>query len=67
MFKADASNYLLIGMWMNARARNDYGLEEGVDYSLFQFPALGMGHDDTSSVDTKELNVTDQRHEPGRG
>ena len=45
-------------MWVNARARNDYGLKEGVDYSLFQFPALGMGHDDTSSVDTKELNVT---------
>ena len=58
VFKADASNYQLIGMWVNARARNDYGLTEGVDYSLFQFPALGMGNDDTSSVDTKELNVT---------
>jgi multiple sugar transport system substrate-binding protein len=58
LFKADASNYQLIGMWVNARARNDYGLKEGVDYSLFQFPALGMGHDDTSSVDTKELNAT---------
>jgi multiple sugar transport system substrate-binding protein len=58
LFKADQSNYQIIGMWVNARARNDYGLTEGVDYSLFQFPALGMGHDDTSSVDTKELNVT---------
>jgi multiple sugar transport system substrate-binding protein len=58
LFKADASNYQLIGMWVNARARNDYGLKEGVDYSLFQFPTLGMGHDDTSSVDTKELNAT---------
>ena len=58
IFKADASNYLLIGMWLNSRARNDYALKEGVDYSLFQFPSLGMGHDDTSSVDTKELNVT---------
>lgn len=57
IFKADAGNYLLIGMWMNNRARTDYGLEEGVDYSLFQFPALGMGFDDTSSVDAKEFLV----------
>jgi multiple sugar transport system substrate-binding protein len=58
LFKADASNYQVIGMWVNARARNDYKLTEGKDYSLLQFPALGMGHDDTSSVDTKELNAT---------
>ncbi len=58
IFKADAGNFLLIGMWMNARALNDYGLKEGVDYSLFQFPALGLGHDDTSSVDAKELLAT---------
>ncbi|WP_417310479.1 extracellular solute-binding protein [Devosia sp.] len=58
VFKADTSNYMMIGMWNNARAKNDYGLTEGVDYNIFQFPALGMGHDDTSSVDTKELNVT---------
>lgn len=58
IFKADAANFLLIGMWMNSRALNDYGLKEGVDYSLFQFPSLGLGHDDTSSVDTKELLAT---------
>lgn len=58
IFTADASNYLMIGMWMNSRARNDYGLNEGVDYSIFQFPALGLGHDDTSSVDAKEVSVT---------
>lgn len=58
VFTADASNYLLIGMWMNSRARNDYKLEEGVDYSIFQFPSLGLGHDDTSSVDAKEVVVT---------
>ncbi len=45
IFTADApSSYLLIGMWMNARARNDYKLKEGVDYSIFQFPSLGAGH-----------------------
>ncbi|MCV9945066.1 ABC transporter substrate-binding protein [Rhizobium sp. BT-175] len=58
IFQANAKNYLLIGMWMNNRAKNDYKLTEGKDYGLFQFPALGMGHDDTSSVDTKELLVT---------
>ena len=58
IFKADAGNFLLIGMWMNARALNDYALKEGVDYSLFQFPSLGLGHDDTSSVDAKELLAT---------
>ncbi len=58
IFLADASNFLLIGMWMNGRARNLYELEEGVDYSMFQFPALGMGHDSTAIVDSKEVNLT---------
>jgi ABC-type glycerol-3-phosphate transport system substrate-binding protein len=58
IFTADASNYLMIGMWMNSRARNDYKLEEGIDYSIFQFPALGLGYDDTSSVDAKEVSGT---------
>ena len=58
IFTADASNYLMIGMWMNARARNDYKLNEGVDYSIFQFPSLGLGFDDTSMVDAKEVSVT---------
>ena len=58
VFQAGEKAYLQMGMWVNARARSDYGMEEGVDYSIFQFPALGMGHDDTSMVDSKELNVT---------
>jgi len=64
IFTADASNYLMIGMWMNARAINDYKLKEGVDYSIFQFPALGLGHDDTSSVDAKEVMVTSNGNNP---
>jgi ABC-type glycerol-3-phosphate transport system substrate-binding protein len=64
IFTADASNYLMIGMWMNARAINDYKLTEGVDYSIFQFPALGLGHDDTSSVDAKEVMVTSNGNNP---
>ena len=58
LYTAEQSNYLLFGMWTNAALKNELALEEGVDYSIFQFPALGMGFDDTSSVDTKELNVT---------
>jgi ABC-type glycerol-3-phosphate transport system substrate-binding protein len=64
LFKADAANFQVIGMWVNARAKSDYGLTEGTDYSLFQFPALGMGHDDTSSVDAKELNATTNGKNP---
>ena len=58
IFTADQSNYLLIGMWMNSRARNDYKLTEGVDYSIFQFPSMGKGFDDTSMVDSKEVSGT---------
>lgn len=58
VLKAESSAYLLMGMWVNATAKGDYKLEEGKDYSFFQVPALGMGHDDTSIVDAKELLVT---------
>ena len=64
VFQAKTKAYLQIGMWVNARARNDYGMTEGVDYSIFQFPALGMGHDNTSMVDSKEVNVTTNGHNP---
>jgi ABC-type glycerol-3-phosphate transport system substrate-binding protein len=58
VFRADEASYLLIGMWTNNVLKNDYGLTEGTDYSLLQFPAVGQGHDDTSMVDAKWLNVT---------
>lgn len=64
VFRADASNYIMAGMWTNSVLKNDYALTEGTDYSIFQFPALGMGFDDTSSVDTKELNVTSNGANP---
>lgn len=47
--------YNIMGMWVNGRASGDFGLDEGVDYSLFKFPALGLGHDDTAIVDAKEV------------
>jgi ABC-type glycerol-3-phosphate transport system substrate-binding protein len=55
VLKAGTHAYDLIGMWVNNRAKNEYSMAEGKDYSLFQFPAMGRGHDDTSSVDTKEF------------
>ncbi|MBZ9938141.1 ABC transporter substrate-binding protein [Mesorhizobium sp. BR1-1-16] len=55
VLRAATSGYELIGMWVNGMAQSDFGLKEGVDYSLFQFPAMGAGHDDTSSVDSKEF------------
>jgi ABC-type glycerol-3-phosphate transport system substrate-binding protein len=64
VFTSDTSNYTLIGMWNNSRNKNDLGLTEGEDYSIFQFPAMGLGHDDTSSVDTKELNATTNGRNP---
>lgn len=58
LYSSEDSSYLLFGMWTNAALKRDLSLEEGKDYSIFQFPALGLGFDDTSSVDTKELSVT---------
>ncbi len=55
VLKAGTHGHDLIGMWVNNRARSDYGLKEGQDYSLFQFPSMGLGHDDATSVDTKEF------------
>jgi ABC-type glycerol-3-phosphate transport system substrate-binding protein len=58
IYTSEESSFMLFGMWTNTVLKNDLGLEEGVDYSIFQFPSLGMGFDDTASVDAKELNVT---------
>jgi ABC-type glycerol-3-phosphate transport system substrate-binding protein len=55
VLKAGTHGYDMIGMWVNNRAKSDYGMKEGEDYGLFQFPAMGFGHDDTTSVDTKEF------------
>jgi multiple sugar transport system substrate-binding protein len=55
VLKAGTHGYDLIGLWVNNRAKSDYSMMEGHDYSLFQFPSMGLGHDDTSSIDTKEF------------
>lgn len=55
VFVQNTHGYQMIGMWNNDRARSVDKLKEGVDYSIQQFPAMGAGHDDVSSVDTKEF------------
>jgi len=56
LMKQGTYGYQIIGMWNNDRAQSTDGLKQGVDYSIQQFPAMGAGHDDVSSVDTKEFS-----------
>jgi alpha-glucoside transport system substrate-binding protein len=56
VFKQGTYGYQMIGMWNNDRARSVDGLKEGTEYSIQQFPAMGAGHDDVSSVDSKEFS-----------
>jgi len=56
VFVQNTAGYQMIGMWNNDRARTVNKLNEGVDYSIQQFPAMGAGHDDVSSVDSKEFS-----------
>ena len=56
VLKTGTHGYEMIGMWLNDRAQATYGLKQGVDYNITQFPAMGAGHDDVSSVDSKEFS-----------
>jgi len=53
---AGTHGYQMIGMWNNDIAQSTDGLKQGTDYSIVQFPAMGAGHDDVSSVDSKEFS-----------
>ena len=55
IFVERSANFLLIGMWINARAQSQYGLKPGTDFAVAKFPALGKGHDTASIVDAKEI------------
>jgi ABC-type glycerol-3-phosphate transport system substrate-binding protein len=57
VLKTGSHGYEMIGMWLNDRAQATYGLKQGVDYNIAQFPAMGAGHDDVSSVDSKEFSA----------
>jgi len=56
VLKAGTYGYQMIGMWNNDRAQSTDGLKQGDDYFITQFPAMGAGHDDVASVDTKEFS-----------
>jgi len=56
VMKAGTHGYQIIGMWNNDRAQSTDGLKSGTDFNITQFPAMGAGHDDVSSVDTKEFS-----------
>ncbi|MEO6013032.1 MAG: ABC transporter substrate-binding protein [Devosia sp.] len=56
LWKAGTHGYQMIGMWNNDYAHSVHGLTEGTDYSIQQFPAMGAGHDNVSSVDSKEFS-----------
>lgn len=56
VLKSGTHGYQMIGMWNNDRAQATDGLKQDTDYSITQFPAMGAGHDDVSSVDTKEFS-----------
>ncbi len=62
--KTGDAGYVLMGMWLNTRAKQEYGETPGEDYQIFQFPALGMGHDDVSMVDAKEFNLLSTSKNP---
>jgi ABC-type glycerol-3-phosphate transport system substrate-binding protein len=56
VWKAQTHGYQMIGMWNNDYAHSVHKLTEGTDYSIQQFPAMGAGHDNVSSVDSKEFS-----------
>jgi ABC-type glycerol-3-phosphate transport system substrate-binding protein len=56
VWKSGTHGYQMIGMWNNDYARSVHKLTEGTDYSIQQFPAMGAGHDNVSSVDSKEFS-----------
>lgn len=51
------AGFFIMGMWVNSFAMADYGVAPGEDYTLTQFPAMGLGHDDTSIVDNREWSI----------
>ena len=56
VFVSGTHGYQMIGMWNTDRAQTTDGLKQGDDFNIVQFPAIGAGHDDTSSVDSKEFS-----------
>lgn len=54
VLKAGTAGYVHIGMWVSQYSADTFGITPGKDFGLTQFPTLGLGHDDTSTVDATE-------------
>lgn len=55
VLKDRSGGYVQLGMWISNRAEQVYKLDPEKDFGLFQFPAMGLGHDNASSLDAKQL------------
>jgi ABC-type glycerol-3-phosphate transport system substrate-binding protein len=56
VMKSATHGYQMIGMWNVGTTEANHGLKQGVDFSIQQFPAMGAGHDEVSSVDAREFS-----------
>jgi ABC-type glycerol-3-phosphate transport system substrate-binding protein len=54
VLEAGTAGYVHIGMWVSQYSADTFGIKPGVDFGLTQFPALGLGHDNTCTVDATE-------------
>ncbi|MFD1198651.1 ABC transporter substrate-binding protein [Brucella gallinifaecis] len=54
VLKEGTGGMFQMGMWVSNRADSIYKLDPS-QYGLFQFPAMGLGHDNATSVDAKEF------------
>lgn len=62
--KDEKGGFFLLGMWISNRAEENYGLKPGKDFGLVQFPPLGLGHDNASSVDAKSFEAVTTGQNP---
>ncbi|WP_318284792.1 extracellular solute-binding protein [Bradyrhizobium lupini] len=55
VLKDQTGGYVQLGMWISNRATEVYKLDPNKDVGFGRFPALGMGHDNASNLDSKEI------------
>jgi ABC-type Fe3+ transport system substrate-binding protein len=47
--------YLMMFNYATVYAHQNFNITEGKDFNAVQFPSMGLGHDDTSVVEAKEM------------
>lgn len=55
VLKDRSGGYVQLGMWISNRATEVYKLTPDTDFGFATFPSLGMGHDNASNLDSKEI------------